>query len=215
MLDPDCSTLPVVGDPYNGWPFGYGMCHCGCGRQTTIAAYARGRGSARRGEPCRFLPGHHGRQRTGIAARFWAKVDIQGPDACWRWLGARKRTGYGNVGGPGGHTMLAHRVAWELTHGPIPVGAFVCHRCDNPPCCNPAHLFIGSPADNMADKAKKGRSPHGEQHSGARLTESDIRAIRAAWAEGGMSQSAIARRFSTSQTTVSLVVRGRLWAHVV
>ncbi len=95
-----------------------------------------------------------------IAARFWPKVDRSGP-ACWPWIGARNPGGYGNFG-IGYRTHRASRVAYELTFGPIPAGMFVCHSCDNPPCCNPEHLFLGTNADNLRDMATKGRATGGK-----------------------------------------------------
>lgn len=98
------------------------------------------------------------------ACRFWDKVCFGQPDACWEWAGARKGSqGYGEFG-VNRMPATAHRVAWELTHGPIPDGLFVLHRCDNPPCCNPAHLFLGTHQDNMADRDAKGRVAHGDAH---------------------------------------------------
>ena len=100
--------------------------------------------------------------RKSTAERFWAKVDrSDGPDACWPWTGHRARRGYGQFK-MFGRSVPAHRVAWELTNGPIPPGDHfgtmcACHRCDNPPCCNPTHLFLGSMADNVADRDAKGR----------------------------------------------------------
>lgn len=83
---------------------------------------------------------------------FWAKVDRRGPDECWEWTTGRERYGYG-------HSVLgtASRVAWELTNGPIPDGQRVLHSCDNPPCCNPRHLFLGTQLDNVRDMMAKGR----------------------------------------------------------
>lgn len=86
-------------------------------------------------------------------ARFWAKVD-RGDD-CWEWTGIKDPNGYGRCGMFG--ETLAHRVAWKLTREAIPGGLFVLHRCDNPPCCNPDHLFLGTQADNIADMDHKGR----------------------------------------------------------
>lgn len=98
--------------------------------------------------------------------RFWTKVDTSnGPDACWPWIAStfRERRGYGKFqAGTSRETariVYAHRYAWELANrSEIPPGMFACHRCDNPVCCNPRHIFIGTPADNMRDMSDKGRS---------------------------------------------------------
>ena len=158
------------------------------------------------------------RKRKPVEARFWAKVDVRGPDECWEWQGARTRDGYGSFGITTDHVVLAHRQALELTRGPIPPGLFVCHRCDNPPCCNPAHLFWGTALDNARDRADRRRrtAPSGEQHAMHKLTDSEVAAIREAYGpalgrgrRGGVTQSQLARRFGVDQTTVSSIVRGR------
>lgn len=91
-------------------------------------------------------------------SRFWAKVDASGgSDACWPWTGSKKEKGYGQVS-RNNRQQRVHRVAYEFHNGPIPAGLFVCHSCDNPPCCNPKHLWLGSASDNSADMRNKGRS---------------------------------------------------------
>lgn len=98
-------------------------------------------------------------------ARFWERVDTSaGPEGCWPWTGSTQGKGHGQVyRGPCRKSAphKAHRVAWELTHGPIPAGLFVCHHCDNPPCCNPAHLYVGTAADNARDMFARGRARPG------------------------------------------------------
>ena len=93
------------------------------------------------------------------AGRFWEGVDIQGFDDCWEWVGARYPQGYGRIHrwGTDNRNSYTHRVAWELVNGTIPDGMCVCHHCDNPPCCNPRHLFLGTQNDNIQDSIKKGR----------------------------------------------------------
>jgi len=90
-----------------------------------------------------------------LEERFWAKVERG--EGCWLWTASRTSTGYGQIN-VDHRPLKAHRVAWELTYGPIPDGLFVCHHCDVPLCCRPDHLFLGNDADNMRDCAAKGRN---------------------------------------------------------
>lgn len=91
---------------------------------------------------------------------FWSRLRKSGPDGCWVWTGFIGPNGYGTTA-VGRRPLATHRAAWILTHGPIPPGMFVCHHCDNKPCCNPKHLFIGTCKDNMRDMAAKGRGRNG------------------------------------------------------
>jgi len=97
-----------------------------------------------------------------VEERFWEKVDIGEENECWEWMASKNRAGYGKFR-LNDRTWRAHRVAWMLTHGPIPEGLCVCHSCDHPRCCNPAHLWLGSVAENNADKNRKGRTALSEQ----------------------------------------------------
>ncbi len=116
--------------------------------------------------------------REQLADRFWRFVDADGPDGCWEWTGGRLPKGYGNIW-DGEKLSRAHRVSYELFRGAIPQGMQVLHSCDNPPCTNPGHLFLGTNADNLADRVAKGRSASGERHGNAKLTTAQVLAIRA------------------------------------
>lgn len=143
-----------------------------------------------------------------INERFWAKVKKCGPDDCWPWLASRNKDGYGRIG-IGGHygtMLLAHRVSWELNIGAIPDGLHVLHRCDNPKCVNPKHLFLGSQTDNMADKAEKGRAG-GERHPSAKLSLAEVDNIRRA---SGLHRE-IASQFGISRQSVSNIKSGKSW----
>ncbi len=102
------------------------------------------------------------KQRTGplsrpLAERFWEKVNVRTINECWEWNACTYHHGYGKFSLTRCHPVYAHRVAYELTYGSIPPGLLVCHTCDNRPCCNPSHLFVGTQKDNMQDCKRKGR----------------------------------------------------------
>lgn len=180
--------------------------------------------------------------------RFWAKTRRDEVTGCLVWTGARAPAGYGcfRVGGRkqyGGATRQAHRVAWTIANGAIPAGLCVCHHCDNPPCVDVAHLFLGTLGDNYADMAAKGREARGDRHGSrthpesrpvgaahwakripgriargerrwsAKLTEASVRQIRSL-SVNGTGPAALARQFGVTPSTIRGVTTGRTWAHV-
>lgn len=148
-----------------------------------------------------------------LAKRFWEKVDTSaGPHGCWPWTGGRKKTGYGLFWVETGMNA-AHRVAWSLKHGPVPSGKWVLHSCDNPPCCNDAHLFLGTHIVNMKDKAKKGRAPRGEHNANSKLTVEAVQKIRRL-TQDGLSRRKIAVQVGIDESTVSRIARGKTWKHL-
>lgn len=142
--------------------------------------------------------------------RYWMKV-IRSDEGCWDWAGSKSTNfGYGLMKtGPRGATRqeAAHRLSWEIHFGPIPAGMNVCHRCDNPPCSRPDHLFLGDDSANMRDRDIKGR------HGSARLTSRDVRSIRARAAIGER-QASIARDFTMTPSQISQIVHRKAWKHV-
>lgn len=159
--------------------------------------------------------------------RFWAKV-MKGP-RCWLWSASRSRAGYGKFGAGGRFGLTsAHRFSWELHHGPIPPGMCICHRCDNPPCVRPDHLFLGTLADNNADMKAKGRGARGKRNGSqtcperlvrgsrqptAKLTEGAVEAMRLAHARGER-QKVLADRFHVSRAAICNALQGKTWKHV-
>lgn len=151
---------------------------------------------------------------TELKERFNAKW-IEADNGCYEWTGAKMPKGYGFMKIPGTRRQdYAHRMAWLIYRGEIPDGMEVCHKCDNPPCVNPAHLFTGTRKDNLADMVRKGRSTAGEKNAGSVLTFSDVRKIKALIATGLMSQSQIGRAFGVSQISISRISRGVYWKHI-
>lgn len=134
------------------------------------------------------------------------------PDECWEWQGARTKAGYG-VLNEKGKLHLVHRFSWECFNGPIPLGMEILHRCDNPPCLNPAHLFLGDQTTNVKDAKEKGRISKGESHINTKLNEGKVHEIKYQL-ELGVPATKIAKRFGVSRGTIMDIKHNRTWKHV-
>lgn len=144
-----------------------------------------------------------------LVERFHKHLGPTTDAGCILWNGAVNKAGYGTLGGP-----LAHRVAYELSYGQIPHGMCVLHRCDNPPCVNHEHLFLGTHRDNVDDKVAKNRQHKGEKMPQAKLTDSAVLEIRRLWESGSFTQQALANQFSVNRPAISKIVLRQRWKHI-
>lgn len=154
-----------------------------------------------------------------ILTRFWAKVDKGEPDTCWNWTAARSRKmGYG-VFGLCGKTYRAHRISWLIHHGYMPDSKLdVCHKCDNPACVNPLHLFLGTRTDNMQDCARKGRTSRvprivGTETRSAKLNDAAVAHLRSLPSDISVLRE-FALQYGMSYQSVLDAYRGKTWKHV-
>lgn len=152
--------------------------------------------------------------RCGLEfVEFWSYVQMT--DSCWIWNGYRDKTGYGRMTYEG-KAMLTHRLAWIITFGNIPSKKNILHICDNPPCVNPAHLYVGTQAENVRDRVIRGRSNYnrGEQCFNSKLNPSKVQAIRRKYSTEKVSTYKLGEEFGVSHHTIRKVVQRRTWAHV-
>jgi hypothetical protein len=178
-------------------------CPCGCGHPRTTSYVL-----------------HQNRLGIPLDESFWNKVDRSGgTESCWPWVGGRNPNWYGYWYPivKYGLTVYAHRTAWEWDNGPIPKGLIACHHCDNPPCCNPNHIFIGTDADNLADMHRKGRAvsgflraSRGEKNGNSRLNADTVSLIRLRWRNGELIQH-LADEHGVTWRSVQLIVLNRTW----
>ncbi len=164
------------------------------------------------------------KREENIETRFARKVQRSAPDACWEWQGGIANTGYGqmSVRRPDGRWTMenTHRIAWKLVQGAIPAGQCVLHRCDNRKCVNPAHLFLGTKADNIADMVSKGRQARGEKKPlTTPLSAQCVAAIKAALAPftGNRVRRGVVRdlaeKFGVCRASVTNIGKGKTWRH--
>ena len=150
-----------------------------------------------------------GKVRHTLEERFWWKVDRVFSGECWNWLADTNKKGYGFIW-KDGDSEFAHRVSWIMKHGEIPPNLRVLHRCDNPSCVNPEHLFLGTDGDNQRDKREKGRSARGSKNGNSKLTSDKVIAIRSS--EKPVRH--IAEEFGIDASTVYNIRKRKQWAHV-
>ena len=154
-------------------------------------------------------------RKVAIEKRFWKKVEKT--EGCWFWRAARDRYGYGCIG-LNGKVVGAHRISYELHVGPIPIGAHICHTCDQPSCVNPHHLFSGTKSENSLDMYSKGRNAvlYGEANGMAKVTEDDVKEIRQRYEFYSRTNGsgALAKEFGITRPMVLLIVKRLNWKHI-
>ena len=148
-----------------------------------------------------------------LEERYWKKVDVRGDDECWPWLASKKGLGYGMFRTT--YPETAHRTAWRLANGEIPDGLHVLHKCDVPECQNPNHLFVGTNAENTADKVAKGRCSRlvrpGEENPNSKLTAEQVRIARYWKSLGNMTRTRIAKHFGIGNSQMSRILNNQSW----
>lgn len=192
--------------------------HDGCAGKLVARGMCRNHYAVwwRRTPPEQRLPASNLKRATP-AERFASKVDKRGSDECWPFTGstAEHKLGHGEFFvSPDRGKVPAHSYALELATGtPCPPGMEACHHCDNPPCCNPAHIYYGTRQQNVDDMITRGRNARGERVNSARLTEGQVVEMRNRYVSGER-QLALAAEFGIRGSAVSLIVNGLRWAHV-
>lgn len=185
-------------------------CKCQCGKQADVRSSRLTDGSTK---SCGCLAAELAAERcANRAVGFLDRLKTNEKTGCIEWQGSRDKDGYGTLRS-GRKDYKAHRVAFERVHGPIPHGMVVCHTCDNPPCCNIDHLFLGTAADNTQDSVSKGRHVHGTRSANAKINDHVVAQIRRMVSQGS-SQTKAAKVFGIDQTTVSRIMRRKSWKHV-
>lgn len=185
------------------------LCRCSCGAEKQIVGSRLSRG----------VSTNCGHRRWGRSAAlsdaeyFWTKLAPPDDKGCRVYTGAQSE-GYG-IHSWQGTPKRAHRLAWELANNQtIPIDIQVCHKCDNPPCCEPSHLFLGTTQDNTQDRENKGRGPQEHRNPRAKLTADNVRDIRTRYDEGGITIQSLADEYGLSKPAMWQAIRRKNWRDV-
>jgi len=185
------------------------LCECGCGQETADVCWNDTKNGLKKGDSRRFIKGHHTRKVHRTIESIMAACYIDPMSGCWIWQGNCTPQGYGvmsNCFGVQGNHQCTHRVTYELALS-HPGTLMVLHRCDNPACCNPNHLFLGTQLDNMQDKVSKGRQTRGEASPRSKLTLEQVTYIRGSSLTG----AELSRELGIGQNQVSKIRRNLSW----
>ena len=148
-------------------------------------------------------------ERLSLEDRFWSKVNKN--KSCWEWIGAKFSSGYGVIR-VSGKSKRSHRVSYELNVGPIPEGMSVLHKCDNPVCVNPVHLFVGTQQDNMKDRGDKGRTAKGEDSGVSKLTRKQVDKIRDEYKNTKTTHAELGKKYNICRSQITCVINRKNWA---
>lgn len=196
-----------------------GLCQCGCEQPAPTAERSNSRLGHVKGHPVHFIVGHHNKVRPLIPAedRFWQKVNKDGPNGCWVWIAANDGRGYGQLR-VNGRALKAHRISYEMRYGSIPEGLEIAHRCDNPSCVNPDHLFAATHQENMQDSIDKGRASmpppnqvEGETNGSAEYTNAQVGAFREQFAQMDISIKKFAELHNVPVVTMWRIIRRKCY----
>jgi len=186
-------------------------CRCDCGNvKEVIGAHLKSGNTLSCGECYRFMSELE--YESLVRSRMLSAVVVSA-SGCWEYPHGVNQSGYRHATWRGA-SVRAHILSYKLFCGPVPEGLCVLHACDNPSCCYPLHLRVGTHKENTADMIEKGRHAFGERHGSVKLTADKVCQIRELGAVGGLSQSAIAARFGVSRSTVQLILSGKRWKHL-
>lgn len=155
--------------------------------------------------------GRSGRKRMSLEEKFWEKVDKKGEDECWNWKGALNKDRYGQFNYKG-KPKLSHIVSYILVHGNVPKGLFILHKCNNPSCVNPKHLYIGTQADNMKQMVKDGRSLYGEKNPNSKLNWEIVNKIRAEYVnDRNITIRKLSNKYNMPLGTIQNIIEDKTW----